>query len=212
MPVAAAFTDINSMTYQKNFNITIEGDTLTFRTSSFNAEKSSVLHSGVYSREFNSILFASGTCMLAYILLSPSMGGLALYAALTIALAASFMLSRKFVFREKYLEVILDKQSGTARLVISGAFSKKMEEIALSNIVSIETGSKKFEPENKDGADFVQKISVQHGSAVPGLGETEEFVTVYLKLKDDSEKIIYAGNVNEEPEIPVLEIRKFLSK
>ena len=171
-----------------------------------------MLHSGVYSREFNSILFASGTCMLAYILLSPSMGGLALYAALTIALAASFMLSRKFVFREKYLEVILDKQSGTARLVISGAFSKKMEEIALSNIVSIETGSKKFEPENKDGADFVQKISVQHGSAVPGLGETEEFVTVYLKLKDDSEKIIYAGNVNEEPEIPVLEIRKFLSK
>ena len=112
---------------------------------------------------------------------------------------------------EKYLEIIMDKQSGTARLVISGAFSKRTEEIALNDIVSVETGIERFEPENKDGADFVQKISVQHGSPVPGLGEAEEFVTLYLIMKDGAKKVIYAGNINEEPDVPVLKIRKFLS-
>lgn len=205
-------SDINLMKEQeKGYSIKTEGLTFTFRTSSFKAEKSSVLHSGVYSREFNSILFASGICMIAYIFLSPSVGGPAMYATLAFTLSAAFMLSRIYIFREKSLEVILDKHSGKAKFVNIGAFSKRTEEMPLSDIVSVETGSKLFEPVNKDGADFVQKISVQHGSAVPGLGEAEEFVTLSLRLKDGSERIIYAGNVNEEPDLPVLEIKGFLS-
>jgi hypothetical protein len=205
------------MEQEKNYIIQIEGKTLIFRTSSFKAEKSSVLHSGIYSRESSSILFASGISTLAYVLLSPSVGGPALYAALAFVLASAFMLSRKYIFREKILEVSFNKQSGTARMVLSGSFTKKTEEIALDDIVSLETGSKRFEPINKDGADFVQKISVQHGSAVPGLGEPEEFVTLSLKLNDGSERIIYAtklngGKIDGEPELPVLQIRKFLSK
>ena len=212
MSTTVVFKDIDpTMDNENNYSIETAGTTLTFRTASFKADKSSVLHSGVYSREFNAMLFASGTCMLAYIFLSPYISGPSLYAALTFALAASFMLSRKCVFREKYLEIIMDKQSGTARLVISGAFSKRTEEIALNDIVSVETGIERFEPENKDGADFVQKISVQHGSPVPGLGEAEEFVTLYLIMKDGAKKVIYAGNINEEPDVPVLKIRKFLS-
>jgi len=209
---AAIISDIDPMTEQeKSYSIKTEGPTLTFRTSSFKAEKSSVLHSGVYSREFSSILLASGICMLVYILLSPRIGGPAMYAALALTLAAAFTLSHKYIFREKCLEVILDKKSGKAKLVISGAFTKRSEEIALSDIASVEIGSKLFEPVNKDGADFVQKISVQHGSAVPGLGEPEEFITLSLKLKDGSEKIIYAANVKERPAVPVSEIREFLS-
>ncbi|GBE03778.1 hypothetical protein BMS3Abin09_00699 [bacterium BMS3Abin09] len=198
------------MDYEKNYSLKTEGRTLVFRTSSFRAEKSSVLHSGVYSREFTSILFASGICMLGYILLSPSMGGPALYTTLTFVLAAAFMLSHKFIFRVKSLEVRFNKQSGKAKLITSGAFRQKTEEINLIDIASVEIGSKRFEPENKDGADFVQKISVQHGSAVPGLGEPEEFVTLSLILKDGSERLIYAGNVNKEPEVPVQEIREFI--
>ncbi len=217
MNAAALLTDISSiMDQNKSYSLKTEGETLTFRTTSFNAEKSSVLHSGVYSRESTSILFASGISTFAYVLLSPSIGGPALYAALAFVLASSFMLSRKYIFREKILEVSFNKQSGIAKIVLSGAFKRKAEEIALDDITSVETGSKKFEPVNKDGADFVQKISVQHGSAVPGLGEAEEFVTLSLKLKDDSERIIYAaklngGKIDGEPELPVLEIRKFLN-
>ena len=212
MSAAAELIEIKSMIDKNKFHITIKGEILIFKTSSFKAEKSSVLHSGVYSSEFNAILFASGICMLFYILLSDSMSGPALYAMLTFVLASAFLLSRKYIFKEKILEITFNKQSGTARLILSGTFSKKVEDIALCDITSVETGHKRFEPENKDGADFVQKISVQHGSAVPGLGEAEEFVTLSLKLKDGSERMIYAGNINDEPELPVLEIRQFLSQ
>lgn len=206
----------STMDQDKNYSIRIEGGIFTFRTSSFKAEKSSVLHSGVYNRESTSILFASGISMLAYLFLTPSMGGPFLYALLAFVLAAAFMLSRNFIFREKILEVILDKQSGTARLVLSGAFTKRTEEMVLNDIASVEIGSKRFEPVNKDGADFVQKISIQHGSAVPGLGEPEEFVTLSLHLKDGTERIIYAaklngGKIDGEPELPVREFRSFLN-
>lgn len=212
MSTAAIISDINStMAQEKSYSIKTEGKTLTFRTSTFKAEKSSVLHSGVYSKEFMSILFASGACMFTYMILSPSLSGPLLYVTLVIMLAAAFLLSHKFIFREKFLEVILDKQSRTARLALSGAFTKKTEEIPFAEIVSVEIDTKRFEPENKDGADFVQKISVQHGSAVPGLGEAEEFVTLSLKLKNGSEKIIYACNAKEEPELPAREFRSFLN-
>jgi hypothetical protein len=211
MNAAAIISDIDpTMDQEKSYSIKSEGMMLIFRTSTFKADKSSVLHSGVYSREFNSILFASGICMLAYILLSSSMAGPALYAALTFALASSFLLSRKFLFREKILEVCFNKQSGTARLTLTGTFTKKTEEMALSDIVSVDIGNKRFEPANKDGADFVQKISVQHGSPVPGLGEPEEFITLSLKLNNGSERTIYAVNVKEGLEVPVQEIKEFI--
>ena len=41
-------------------------NTLTFTTASFKAETASVLHSGVYSKEFSSMLLASGLCVLVY--------------------------------------------------------------------------------------------------------------------------------------------------
>ena len=211
MNAAAIISDIDpTMDQEKSYSIKSEGMMLIFRTSTFKADKSSALHSGVYSREFNSILFASGMCMLTYILLSSSMAGPTLYAALTFALASAFLLSRKFLFREKILEVCFNKQNGTARLVLTGAFTKKTEEMALSDIVSVDIGNKRFEPANKDGADFVQKISVQHGSPVPGLGEPEEFITLSLKLNNCSERIIYAVNVKEGSEVPVQEIREFI--
>lgn len=213
MSAAAVTTNIHpTMDEEKDHSIRTEGNTLIFRTSSFIAEKSSVLHSGVYSREFTSILFASGICMAVYILLSSHISGPVLYAALALTLAAAFILSRTFIFREKYLEAVFDKDKGKARLLITGAFRTRTEEIALDDIVSLETGSRRFEPENKDGADFVQKISVQHGSAVPGLGEPEEFITLSLRLKDGSEKTIYAGSLNKEPDLPVREIREFLAR
>ena len=211
MSAAAIISDINStMDQKKSYSIKTEGMTLIFRTSSFKAEKSSVLHSGVYSKEFMSILFASGACMFVYMLLSPSLGGLSLYSALLLMLVAAFIGARKYIFKEKYFEAVFNRSSGTARLIYPGAFSKKTEEIPLANIDSVEIDTKRFEPENKDGADFVQKISIQHGSPVPGLGEPEEFVTLSLRLKDGSERIIYAGNVKDEPEVPVQEIREFI--
>jgi len=211
MSAAAITSNIHpTMDQEKNYSIKLEGDSLVFRTTTFKAEKSSVLHSGVYSKEFMSILLASGVCMCAYMFLSPSLSEPSLFTSLLFILVAAFTGSLKYIFKEKHLEAVFNRSSSTVRLTYPGAFSKKVEEIALADITSVATDTKRFEQENKDGADFVQKISVQHGSAVPGLGETEEFVTLSLRLRDGSERIIYAGNVKEEPDVPVQEIREFI--
>ncbi len=67
----------------------------------------------------------------------------------------------------------------------------------------------------KERIKFVQKISAQHGSAMPELSEEEEFITLSFSLADGSDRVIYAGKidggkVDGEPSIPVNEIRNFL--
>ena len=50
---------------------------------------------------------------------------------------------------------------------------------------------------------------------MPGLSETEEFITLSLRLTDGTERMIFAakiesGKVDGEPEIPLREIKEFL--
>ncbi len=201
----------------KNYQLEIEGNKLFFKTSSFKAEKTSVLHPGVYTREFSSMLFASAACIASYMMTDIISGRspVVRYAMLIIIFVASFVGADKFIFKERYLEVVFDKTDKTVYMTRSGLPAKKSEKIPFANIKSVELGSRKFVPENVDGINFVQKISAQHGSAIPGLSETEEFITLSLKLKDGSERMLYAaringGKIDGEPEMPVREIRNFL--
>lgn len=198
-----------------NYKIKIEGDKLVFITSSFKAERSSVLHSGVYTNEFSSMLLASAAAMAAY-MLTVSRQPVVRYTVLIIIFAVSFIGANKYIFKERELQVVFDRKDKTVHMIQSGLFTKKREDIPFANIKSVDIGSRQFVPENIDGINFVQKISAQHGSAVPGLGEAEEFITLSLKLTDGSERIIYAariygGEIDGEPEIPVREIRNFLN-
>ncbi len=195
---------------RNNYELIIEENRLVFRTSSFNAERTSVLHGGVYTREFTSMLFASAVCMLTYILIV-SIVYLAIirYIILTSVFALTYFLSHKYIFKKTYLETDFKRSAKIVRLTRSGFLLNKVENIRYDKISSIELGSRIFVPENEDGINFVQKISLQHGTAMPELSEEEEFITLLLKLTDGSEKTIYAGNVKDEPSIPVKEINKF---
>ncbi len=196
----------------KKYCLKTEKDKLIFKTALFKAEKTSVLPSGVYTREFSSILFASAVCIFAY-MLTDSMNRELLvirYIILVFVLIAAFLGSKKLIFKERFLEVNFDKSNKTANIIQSGILTKKIEKIPFANIKSVDIESKKFVPENIDGINFVQRISLQHGSAVPGLGDVEEYITLSLRLTDASERIIYAGKIEEEPEIPLKAIRSFL--
>jgi hypothetical protein len=192
----------------------VEQNRLSFTTSSFSVEKSSVLHKGVYSKEFSATLFASAICIVVYMAVSFTTDAIVFIRTLILifTFVASFLLSRTYLFRENFLKLVLDKSSKTASITRSGLLGRKTEKIALERITSVETGIKSYTPENIDGIHFVQKISLQHGSAMPGLGDKEEFITLSLKLSDGSERIIYAGNIEKEPELPVQEIVHFLEK
>jgi len=199
------------------YELYTDNDSLIFRTSSFRAEKTSVLHTGVYTKEFSSMLSASAVSALAYLIMNSIIKDLKhvpYITAITLFIAA-FLGSRKFIFRDTCLEADFNSTKRTVSIRRPGIFHSKSEELPFDHIHSVEIGSTKFIPENRDGIDFVQKISAQHGSAVPGLSETEEFITLRLILTDGSERIIYAvrlngGTVNGEPDVPLNEIRRFL--
>jgi hypothetical protein len=196
----------------KKYNINIVNNTLTFTTGFFRAEKSSVLPKGVYSREFSSMLSAAAICVIVYMLLT-------LFGDMSYAFRIAFLMAvyiifflgaRKFIFNENELKAVFDKKSGMLEVITSRPLIKKRRTHSLNNIQSVEVGSKQFIPENIDGIRFVEKISAQHGSYVPGLDKTEEFVTLSVKFKDGGEQIIFAGKIEDEPEIPLREINNFL--
>lgn len=201
----------------KNYQLETHKDRLILKTSSFKAEKTSVLHSGVYTREFTSMLFASGACIFSYMLtdIISSRPPVIRYAILILLFVAAFLGANKYIFKERQLEVVFNRKDKMIHIVRSGLITRKIEKIPFEKVKSIDIGSRKFVPDNFDGINFVQKISAQHGSAVPGLSDVEEFVTLSLRLIDGSEKIIFAakidgGKKDGEPDIPVREIRSFL--
>jgi Ca2+/Na+ antiporter len=205
------------MDNNKKYQMKVDQDKLVFITSSFKAEKTSVLHPGVYTKEFASMLFASATCIFAYIStdLASIKSAIMRYIILIVIFVVAFLGANKYIFKERYLEADFNKSDKTVNIVRSGLITKKSEKIPFARIKSVDLGIKKFVPENIDGIDFVQKISAQHGSAIPGLSDIEEFITLSLSLTDGSERIIFAakingGRVDGEPEIPVKEIRSFL--
>jgi hypothetical protein len=159
------------------------------------------------------MLIASASCIFVYTLSVPAglEPAVLLYAVLIIVFILSFLGSKMFIFRDRFLKVIFDSDSRTAAITHPGIVSKRTETIPFSKIKSVEIGSRKFIPENIDGIHFVQKISLQHGSAVPELGAQEEFITLSLNLTDSTERLIFAGKIDEEPELPVNEIRNFLA-
>ncbi|MBI4825943.1 MAG: hypothetical protein HY807_05915 [Nitrospirae bacterium] len=69
-------------------------------------------------------------------------------------------------------------------------------------------------PEDRDAARFVEKISRQHGSVVPGIGDEAEFATLSLKLTDGTERLLYAQRLfnNDVPDMPIKEIQDFIEE
>jgi hypothetical protein len=180
---------------------------LTFTTASFKAEKTSVLHSGVYSKEFSSMLLASALCVIMYMFT-----GAINSTTLRLTLCILFFIiliygSRKYIFYDKKIKVVFDNKVKAVFITRPGIVLNKKEEIPFSSISTVAIGNRKFIPDNPDGVAFVEKISAQHGSYIPGLGEAEEFVTLSLILHDGTERLMYAGHIEDEPDIPLNTIR-----
>ena len=196
----------------KYFDLKTDGNRMIFTTPFFKAEKTSVLHSGVYTKEFSSMLLSGAVALFVYMITEFMTHKLAVlrYLLIIVILVASFIGGIKFIFKEKYLEAVFNKSNRSVTISQSGIFSKKVETIPFADIESVELGTKSFVIENIDAIKFVQKIALQHGGEIPGLEQEEEFITVALKLADNSERTIFAGKSDSEPETPFNEIKLFL--
>lgn len=205
------------MVKEKPYTLTHDKERLIFITSSFRAEKESVLHQGIYSNELASMLTALTITGIVYVIIAFNYSvNIFHYIILIIIFILSFIGLRESIFKERQLKVVFDKSNRIARITRPGIVLNKTETIPFDDIDSVRVGSKRIQPENIEGIEFVERISRQHGSAVPGLGEETEFVTLNLRMRDGSERLIYANRIREtingEPEIPLREIRDFLNK
>ncbi len=204
------------MPESNRYSIRREGSRLIFETSSFRAERQSVLHKGIYNHELASSLAAAAVCGTIYILLAFNYRIIFIhYLVIGGIFIIAFTGFRRFVFRERRLTAVFDRSNSLAKISCPGFIGEKSEEIPFSRIGSVEVGSRTITPENPDGIAFVQRISLQHGSAVPGLGDEHEFVTLLLRLTDGTERLIYAaeieGRIDGEPDVPLKEISDFLA-
>jgi hypothetical protein len=169
------------------------GDILIFKTAYFSAERGSVLHSGIYNRDFASALSSLCVAGLVYLVVVMNLKkGILPHVVFLVVFAAGFLFLRGFVFKERYMETVLDRAAGRAEIYMVGITKKKKDSVAIKDINNVLIERRKSAVENPDGAEFVQKISSQHGMAIPGFGEEKIFFLLKLKLSDGTDRLIFA--------------------
>jgi hypothetical protein len=175
------------------YSLSKDATTLVFRTTSFRADKGSVLHSGIYNREFSSVLASFASAGLAYFSLVRSFGKEPFfYPVFLFLFIVTFPLFRKFVFRERFLETVFDRSGAKATISLSWIRKNILESLPLTKITGIRIDTKKTEVVNRDGVEFVEKISAMHGTVIPGFGEETVFYSLKLRLADGTDRTIFA--------------------
>jgi hypothetical protein len=179
----------------RRYSIRRTGSVLIFKTPSFSDETASILHSGIYNREFSSVLASLAFAGFVYLMLETHFEKTVLFNIVFIVVfVGGFPLFRTFVFRERYMETVFDTATGKAEIFLSGMRRRKKESIGLADIGQVLIESRKQKVENPDGVEFVEKISLQHGVAIPGFGEETVRYLLKLKLTDGSYRTIYVDN------------------
>ncbi len=193
------------------YSIQKTGAVLVFRTTSFSEDTASVLHSGIYNREFSSVLASMAVAGLVYTLLVKNYGrSFISYGAFILLFVGGFSFFRKFVFRGRYLEAIFDKEKEAVTISAGGLLKKSKDRISLNSVSAVMIETKKTEIENPDGVAFVEKISLQHGMSIPGFGEEQVSYLLKLKLTDGSDRLIYTSEKMQDALSAHEEIKEFL--
>lgn len=191
-----------SDTYTFDMNDTV----LEFQTTSFSSEKGSILHSGVYNRETAAMLAAgSFIILLGFFFASSLTLSVINSAGVLVLFILSFLFLRTFVFPEAVLRVIIDRKNNIMTVISRGALQSRKLEFPLSEIEDIREDCVEIVPENPDGVRVVKNIALQHGSVIPGFGETAVRYTVLFELRNagglqifSSTDVAAAGDVMEK--------------
>jgi hypothetical protein len=184
---------------------------LIFRTANFAAERGSVLHRGIYSQEFAAALSSLAVAGLAYMVVVMDVKkGILAHIVFLVVFVSGFLLLKRFVFRKKFLEAVFDRTAGKTDIYMIGITKKKRDSIRMEDIDNVLIGQKKSEVENPDAVEFVEKISSQHGMAIPGFGEEKIFFLLTLKLSDGTDRIIFADSDMRDVMQAHDEIKEFL--
>jgi len=195
---------------ERPYQLDIGKDTLVLRTTSFKAEKGSVLHEGIYNREFVSSLAAAAVGGVVVFLLSVFLGhGAMNYVIGGAVFVVTFPLFRKFFFWEPFLLTGIDRVRGEVTITLRKPFGGGEVRNPLAQLKDIKVHHTRVEIPNPDAAEFVERIALQHGTVTPGLGEADEFYSVELVF-DGRETSVFVSKKMDEA-ISVMErLREFV--
>lgn len=194
------------------WSIEVKENVLSLSTTSFKAEKGSVLHSGIYNRELASSLSAGAITILIGLFTAINYKITAVYyLAAALLFGALFIVLRSYVFKETVLELTLDKNDGYLRVKIKG-IREKRQIFAISDITDVRLRHVTVQPENPDGIKVVENISLQHGTVIPGFGETEDFYVVELELKAGTSTRVFSSKQEKEAGDIAIRLRDFMKE
>lgn len=168
---------------------------LEFRTTSFRAEKGSVLHSGIYNRETASML-AAGACLAIPGFFFASVLKLTVIhsAGVLLLFVATFLFFRTFVFPEAVLRVTMDRGDKMVTILSRGAVRSRKLQFPLSELEGIREDYMEIVPENPDGVRVVKNIALQHGTVIPGFGEAAVLYTVVLDFRNEAGLAVFSSS------------------
>ncbi len=192
------------------YRVEIEGSRVTLRTTSFKAERGSVLHSGIYNREFSSSLVAVtvSAAVLVFFALRHELQILHYVMAVAVFIVV-FPLARFYLFKEPCLETVFDLDAESVSITLRKPFGSSSIKKPLDSLDDIRISHLRMEPENPDGVAFVKKIALQHGTVIPGFGQVEDFYNVELRF-DGEGFIILTTKTESEARAVVDKLRKYV--
>ncbi len=193
------------------YQIDIKDDMLIFRTSSFRAEKGSVLHSGIYNRELASSLAAGALVMLLGFFFAASFKITTVHFVVALLLfVIFFIVFRTYIFLETVLCVVVDKKNGNIDIALERIFGKRRITSPLSELGNIRQDYLVVTPENPDGIKLVEQVALQHGTVIPGFGKTAEFYTVETEFKNGKRIVVFSSEKPAEAENIAMQFRNFI--
>jgi hypothetical protein len=195
---------------ERQFTLKVKNNTLLFRTSSYRAERGSVLHSGIYNRELTSSLVAGGLLVavaIAVVLAGMSVTGYH-FALAAAAFVGLFIFFRVYVFFEDFLEVIIRRDKGHISVFRKG-FRSLRRAAPLREVTGIRKGFTVIAPENPDGIKFVEKVALQHGTVIPGFGEVREYHTVNVEFSGGDTVMVFSTVEKADADEVLAAMRRF---
>lgn len=188
-----------------------EGGRIILKTTSFRADKGSVLHSGIFNRELASSFLAAiaavSVLMVIAVRHEPVVGHYILSAVIFILL---FPIFRVYLFRRAELETVIDRASETVEISLKETLRRKKLRLPLGSLIDIVIKLKKIEPQNPDGVAFVEKVALQHGTVIPGFGKTEEFFNIELQFENEKHTVMTSKSESEAESV-VSKLKSFIN-
>lgn len=194
----------------KKFSIVEESGVLTLSTTGMSQDRGSVLHSGIYNRD-------TASALAAFCLAAPS----ALFALKFSTLSAlivfflvgvgGYPVLRAFVFRESFLETVFDPGRNSVSVLVNGMRRSLADSFQITDIKNVLIETRKLGVANPDGVEFVEKISAQHGTVIPGFAEERTLYMLTLKLGGGKDVVVYSDDVMQDVLDAHEKIKRFLN-